>query len=204
MKTNLIPKAAVCATALVSAASLWGSVLSSESYAQAVQPNTVFGCTVPGPGNREDPFGTGTQLANALIATPASTLVPVEANLAYFSTVGTYSGQARCLLVRGRLTTLNDPASFANLQGYVFGVGTAAGEPIICFRPPDGTCAMVLDPLQQAQPLPALTPFQGYLVMTLFYGDTSPAEALARLNTNLRSFSINAPATPNIDDSNVN
>lgn len=193
------------ASCLLGVAGILGLLYSAArpSYAQAVQPNTTFGCSIPGPEHRDNPFGAGIEPANALIATPSFvTPVPTEASLAYFSAVETMTGQARCLMVQSRLKQLNAPQNYATLIGYTFGLGTSvSGEPIICFRPVGGSCAFVTDPLVfGGAPLPALTSVEGYLVMTLAHGDTPPAEALNRLNTNLRSFSMASPRTPTIDD----
>jgi hypothetical protein len=205
MRRQLYKKVAACLLGITGMGLLQGT-FAQPSQAQAVQPNTTFGCSIPGADRRDDPFGAGIEPANALIATPSfTTPVPTQANLAYFSTVGTMTGQARCLMVQARLKQLNAPANYPTLIGYTFGLGrSVAGDPVICFRPIGGSCAYVTDPLAfGGAPLPALSSVEGYLVMTLAHGDTPPDQALNRLNTNLRSFAVTSPGTPNIDDSNL-
>jgi len=208
MRRRTFKKVAVSTAGVAGTIALLASI-APPSHAQAVQPNTIFGCNMPGTERREDPFGAGTQSANALIATPDfPTVVPTQANLAYFSTVGPQSGQARCMIVSRRLNALN--ASPALVPAPI-GTGTAAyqfdvavadnGLPVICFRQVGGICADLIEP--GLAPLPDLGPFQGYLVMTLAHDDTPAAEALARLNTNLSAFAVTAPGTPNIDDSSL-
>ena len=206
MRLKTLNKVSAGIAIVAGALGLWGS-LATPSQAQAIQANTVFGCSIPGSGNREDPFGAAIEPANALIATPSSpTPAPIQASLAYFSTVGTFTGQARCLSIQARLNEINSPQNFTNLAGYVFGLGTApTGEPVICFRQAGGSCAVLVEPLAfPAGTLRPLAPIEGYLVMTLSHRDTPPGQALNRLNTNLRSFAMTGPAIPDIDESNIN
>jgi hypothetical protein len=193
MKTYLLSKIPLCVMALTGATVALGA-LGQPSQAQPF-PGRVFGCSIPGDIVRDNPFGVGSQPANALIVTADSGipgLPPFQGSLATFSQVGTQSGQGRCVDYSSRLNALNN----AVFSTWVFDVGTTRGNlPGICFRPPGRSCGDMSNRIQAGSPNDG----DSYEVFPLATGQVTNYEALNRLTTNL-NFMMEARNTLPIRD----